>query len=373
MTAHAKLSASGSHRWLGCPGSVKAEEGLSNTSSVFAQEGTAAHSLAELCLNTCDSPYDYVGKVLPSSDSHIIDTEMADNVQTYIDYVRSIQGITMIEQRVDFSPWVPKGFGTCDAMVIDGTTNTLHVIDLKYGKGHRVEAENNTQALSYALGAFHEYGLIYSIDHVVMTIVQPRLDSIDTWKIPRGDLMLWGERIKQGAELALSDDAPRIPGDSQCAWCKAKATCKALKDKTEAVIMSSFDNLDCPTPDTLDDDQLRLALESKKLITSWLDAVEAVVLDRLETGKGFPGFKMVEGRSNRAWVDEPMAESVLTKEVGDKAFVKKILSPAAAEKLLGKSKASLLNGLIIKPKGSPTLAQENDPRPSVGVTASDFD
>lgn len=369
---HAKLSASGSARWISCSGSVAAEAGYPNTSSIFADWGTHCHELAEITLLSGESAFDWERKNLPENNTIVVDREMADTAQQYVDYVRSLKGTLLVEQRVDFSHIVPEGFGTCDALVFDG--GHLHVVDLKGGKGVPVYAEENTQGLLYALGAVNDYGMLYDIDTLTISIVQPRLDHISEWTISREELDAWGKDIAKAAELALSGDATRTPSEKACQWCKAKATCSALKAKTESVLMSQFDDLTPSNPDTLSDEQLRVALESKKLIVSWLDAVETVVIERLESGKPFKGFKMVAGRSLRAWGDEKKAESMLVEALGEeKAYEpRKLLSVAKAEKELGKSKAELLDGLVVKPEGKPTLAPESDSRPSVNVTVDDF-
>lgn len=371
MTAHAKLSASSSHRWLNCPGSVKAEEGLPNTSSKFADEGTAAHELADMSLQSGADAIAFIGKQLPES-KWVPDAEMAEFVQVYVDYVRSKGGTLLSEMRVDFSDWVPEGFGTSDAIVISG--KTLHISDLKYGKGIRVEAGENTQMLLYALGSLSEFGFINSAETISMSVVQPRLDHISEWSISIDELMKWGERIKQGAEEALSPDAKRIPGDKQCLWCKAKPTCRALQDMTHNIIATDFDNMDSlHNPDTLGDDELRAAMDARKLIVAWLDAVNELVTQRLESGESFSGYKLVEGRSNRQWSNEAEAEAELVKVLGDKAYERSLLSVAKAEKVLGKSGKQTLAPLVSKPQGRPTLAPESDPRKPFGTTANDFE
>ena len=369
---HAKLSASGSARWINCSGSVSAEASYPNTSSIFADWGTHCHELSEITLLSEGSAFDWEGKNLPENNTIVVDREMADTAQQYVDYVRSLKGARMVEQRVDFSHIVPEGFGTCDALVFNG--DHLHVVDLKGGKGVFVHAEENTQGLLYALGAVNDYGMLYDIKTLTIAIVQPRLDHISEWTISRESLDNWGVFIAKCATAALSDNATRTPSDKACQWCKAKATCPALKDKTEGVLMSQFDDLEPANPDTLSDEQLRLALESKKLIVSWLDAVETVVVARLESGRAFKGFKMVAGRSLRAWGDEKEAEKMLVSTLGEaKAYEpRKLLSVAKAEKELGKSKADLLDGLVVKPEGKPTLAPESDSRPSVNVSVDDF-
>lgn len=303
------------------------------------------------------------------------DREMADYVRVYVDYVNSLivdSDDFAIEQRVDYSDWVPGGFGTADAVVLRG--QTLHVIDLKYGMGVRVDAEENPQGMLYALGAYSCYSMITDIEDVVISIVQPRLDHISEWKINTRDLLKWAELAKQRAEATQEPDAPRQPGEKQCRFCKAKASCQALYDYTAKVLGSEFDDLDnMPKANTLTDEEMRAALDAKPLIEGWLGAIEKLAKQRLEDGDSFPGYKLVEGRSNRKWADEREAEVKLIALLNDKAFSKpKIISPAQAEKALGKSRAAEISSLIVKPQGAPTLAPESDKRPAVGVSEEDF-
>ena len=372
MTTHAKLSASGAHRWLACPGSVKAEDGIPDVTSTFAQEGTAAHELGEIVLVGGTDCADMIGMQLLENNAYTVTPEMAEAVQVYVDVVRYLGGEQMYEERVDFSEWVPDGFGTSDAIVL--TENKMSVIDLKYGKGHRVEAQDNVQGILYALGAYAGYGYLYDIQTVEIIIVQPRLDHISTWELSIEDLLKKGEWISQRAEMTQDEHAQRVPGESQCQWCKAKATCGALQKFTHDVIATDFDNLDkLSNPDTLTDEELRAALDAKKLVVSWLDAVETVVTQRLAVGEPFDGYKMVAGRSSRNWNDELQAAAVLESALGVKAWERKLTSPAKAEKLLGKSQLGLIESLISSKEGRPTLARESDPRPAVGATDMDFD
>ena len=207
MTEHAKLSASGAVRWLECPASVGMEEAFPDTSSEFAEHGTAAHELAERCLTEDVTAEFHSGKTFNGFDA---DAEMAEAVQLYLDYVRNHKGKMFVEQVVDFSPWVEDGFGTCDCIVIAG--NTAYVTDLKYGKGFRVDAENNPQLMLYALGALNEYEFIF--DHInlfSLAIVQPRLDHISEFRITKSELLAWAETVKVKAQQCLEEDAPFNP------------------------------------------------------------------------------------------------------------------------------------------------------------------
>jgi hypothetical protein len=373
MTAHAKLSASGSHRWLNCPASVALEQSLPNgdRTSQYAEEGTAAHELGEKCLKNGTNPEDYLGTVFNGFE---VTNDMADHVQTYVDYVRSVGGELFIETRVNFGQYVPNGFGTCDALCIKD--NALHIIDLKYGM-NKVDAHKNSQGMLYALGALYDFGMIFDeIEYVVITIVQPRVDNISVYETTVAELYQWAEWVKERAQLALSDNAPFAPSEKACQFCRAKPVCKALHDHTQAVIMSDFasmDNAALVPVNKLTNEQLRFALDNKKLIISWLEAVEGYVTEKVNAGETFTGYKLVAGRSLRQWANEATAEQLLTKTLGDAAYEpRKLLSVAKAEKALGKNK-TLLSELVIKPEGKPALVPEDDPRPAFGVRPADFD
>ena len=373
--AHAKLGASNAHRWLYCVGSVKAEQGYKNESSPIAYEGTCAHELSELALIQGKEPSDWIGKPLVENPDWIVDDDMAHHVTTYTDYVRNASiGADSIEyeQRVYYSDWVPEGFGTADAVILKG--DTIHVCDLKYGKGVQVDAENNPQGMLYALGAYSEFGFVSDFKTVVISIVQPRLDHISEWTISVKDLLKWAEWVSQRADVALSDEAERVPGEKQCRFCKAKGKCSALMKYTEDIIMSEFDDLDdMPSPDTMSDRQIRMVLSHKGLIEGWLSAVSDVVQERLESGAGFEGFKLVAGRSLRRWSNEDEAEGVLIGLLGDKAHKRSLISPAQAEKAVPKAQRSALNEIIVKPTGKPMMAPESDKRPAINVTDGDFE
>jgi len=364
---HAVLSASGAHRWAYCTGSRKAEEGLPDTTSPAAEEGTIAHELASDSLTHGDSLDAYE------------DQEMADFVRQYIDYCWQIANskadgsVMLIEHKVDYSDWVPGGFGTADFISIDD--GVAHIVDLKYGF-NRVSAQENLQGVCYALGILSDFNFIYNIDTITFTIVQPRLDHIDEWSISVPELLKKGEWLAQRAEEAMTDDAPRTPGESQCRWCKAKATCGALQKLTADTLMVEFDDLAAaPNPDTLTEEQLALALNNKSLIIGWLDAVEKAAHTKLDAGEAFPGWKLVAGRSNRRWVDEEKALTLLARLLGGRknATTTKILSPAQAEKALGKDNRPRIAKHITTPTGAPTLAPADDPRPAVGASIDDFE
>jgi hypothetical protein len=369
--SHAKLSPSSAHRWLNCPASVRASEGIKDKGSSAALEGSIAHELGDTVLKGDKrSASDYVGSKLEAYPDHKITKEMADYVQEYVDYVRNLGGSQFYEVNVDYSDYVKDGDGTSDAIVMVG--RKMYVIDLKYGKGLQVFAEKNEQAQLYALGALNDFDFGF-IDEVICVIVQPRLDHIDEWVTTPEALRKFGEYCSQQAELTESPDAPFCAGEKQCKFCPAKPTCAELKRVTETTILSHFDALDIKPLQTLGDDQLRRVLENKKLVISWLEAVETMVTERLRAGQSFDGFKLVAGRSLRKWADQGHAELLLIKLLEDKAYNKNLLSVAQAEKVLGKSKQRLLDKFIVKPEGKPTLVHESDKRQAVNISVDDFD
>lgn len=376
MSAHSVYAPSGAHRWLNCPGSIKAEEGIPDVTNEFAQEGTDAHELAEICLTQKQTTRHYIGKTPLINKERVIDQEMADYVQEYVDYVRAIGGHQEYEQYVDYSEWVPGGFGTADGIVVKN--GVMYVIDLKYGKGVKVYSEKNPQGMFYTLGALSERDSFQKFEKVVIVIHQPRLDHVSEWETTPEYIYKFAAKAKKAYQATLKKDAKRIPGEKQCQWCRAKADCPALQKQTEDALMVQFDEMDVkgpPAPANMSQQQLRTALENKPLIETWLKAVEKHVMGKFEIGERFPGFKVVAGRSNRKWSDEKEAEKILYKMIGDDAYKKKLLTAPAAEKALGKEKKKAIQALIVKPEGKPTLVSEDDKRPpmQLGVTAADFD
>ena len=374
MAAHAKLSASGSSRWLNCTGSIKAENAarIINRTNTAAEYGTCAHELADIILKTGDPIEDYLDKYLDDARRLAVDDEMIEHVQNYVEYVQSFGGDQFYEVRLDYSHLVPEGFGTSDAVVIKD--NVLHVIDLKMGKGVIVDAEENSQGMLYALGAVHEYGYLYDFKTVVIHIYQPRVHNFSSWEISIEDLTEFGLYVAKQAKEALSDNAPRTVGDKQCQWCKAKATCGTLKQHTEKVISAEFDVLEeLPLVDTLTDETLSHIMNNKKLIESWLKAIEEHVGDTLRQGGSFTGYKLVNGRSSRRWDNTEDAQNILTSLLKDDAFEKKLLTVAKAEKILGAKGKAEIEHLIIKQAGKATLAPINDKRPSIDDCSIDFE
>lgn len=373
---HAKLSASGSSKWINCPGSVEAESKIVKRQSVYAEEGTLAHELADMCLKKKVDTSTFIGKTITvESDgkvlSTVVDKEMAKFVQEYLDYVRSFEtknSQLYTEDKVDFSNIAPDGFGTMDAAILDYDTGICHIFDLKYGQGVEVSAVENTQGQLYALGFYNELKCLDVIKAFTIHIIQPRKYNFSSWEISIKDLLAFGEFAKERAKEALTPGAKRVPGYKQCEFCNAKASCTALDKFTQEIISADFDNLDKLDSKEVTDERVKLILDNKKLIESFLNAVESRAFDRLISGEKIPGYKLVEGKSNRKWIDG--AEQTLIEKLGDEAFEKSLIGITAAEKKLNKKE---VNELTYKPQGRLTLAPESDKRPAVTSVSEDFE
>lgn len=367
---HSMLGASKAHRWMTCPASVQLEATFPDEESFYAAEGTAAHALAEMCLISQKPPEEYIGVEV---EGFTVDKEMAYHVATYVDYCNVQEGKKEIELKVDYSEWAEGGFGTADCVVVND--GVCKVIDLKYGQGVKVSAQKNEQLMLYGLGAAYQF--IDEVDTVEMTIVQPRLDHIDTYSIRAKDLYKWAnEKVKPAARRVFAPEPEFNPSPKGCHFCKAKATCRALAEHNYSLTLSSFDNLEEPlvvqVPSTLNVEEIGHLLPKMDALIGWAQGIQKHAHKLLMEGGILPNYKLVTGRSTRKWVDEKIAEESLLNIIGDEAYVTKLVSPAQAEKLLGKAKAEEITDLWHKPNGKPTLAPESDPRPAVKPEAVDY-
>lgn len=362
---HSKLGPSSAHRWMRCPASHRVTRELVDVGSVYAAEGTAAHELGENVLrNPTSNCVDYLDCKF---NGFIVTQEMADNVQEYVDHIRAIPGDLEIEVRVDYTPWVEGGFGTSDAIVFDVENKTLHVWDLKYGKGVPVHAEGSEQGQLYALGAWHGCRHLYDIEKVVIGIHQPRLAHVTDWEITVTELLQFAEKAHAASLDAMLEDAPFNPGEKQCQWCGYADQCEANAEHHMMVVSNQFNSLEPPPVESLSDEQVAYIINNAKSVKAWLSKVEIRALQQIETGHALPGLKLVEGRSLRKWSSESeVAELVHDIDVVPADFfVTKMVSPAQAEKIVGKKRfAELFAEVVVKPTGKPTIVPETDKRPT---------
>ena len=366
MAEHAVLSASGSHRWLNCTPSARLELEFENTGSEAAREGTAAHALCEHKLKRAL----HMRSRRPASDYD--SDEMEECTDAYVDFVMEQyetakqvceDPVILIEQRLDFSCYVPDGFGTGDCLII--SDDRLHIIDFKYGMGVLVEAEGNPQMKLYALGALAVYDALYDIREVSMTIFQPRRENVSTWTIPVEDLKDWAENeLKPRAKMAYDGEGEYLPGE-WCTFCRAAVRCRARAEEKLKLAQTEF-----RMPPLLTDAEIEDILAVLPDLTKWANEIAAYALDSaLNHGKEWNGFKVVEGRSVRKYRDED-AVAEAAKAAGYRDIYRQTLIPLTEmQKLMGKDRfEDILGGLIYKAPGKPTLAPKSDKRPAVNVT-----
>lgn len=376
--AHALLSASGSSRWMNCPPSARLEELVDEETSEYAKEGTFAHALAELHISSyleIISETQFNKELNRLKQDSFYSEDLMEYVQIYVDFAiekineaRCItkDAVTMVEMKLDYSPWVPEGFGTGDLVII--TDDVLEVIDLKFGQGVLVSAVGNTQMRLYSLGAIQQFGCLYDIKTVRMTIVQPRLDNISTDEIQIVELLKWAAaEVEPKARLAIKGEGEFKAG-SHCRFCRIKSICRERSKENMKLCM-----LDFKEPPLLTDEEIVEVLINIDELQKYASDIKEFAFDKaVNEGKRWTGYKLVEGRSTRKYVNEAEAAKALI-EAGyeeDKIFSKSILTITAMEKVIGKNKFNeLLKGLIEKPSGKPTLVLETDKRQEFKNTA----
>ena len=366
MTKHAVLSASASKRWLSCTPSARLELEFEGTTSEAAAEGTAAHALCEHKLKKALKQRSK--RPVSSYDSD----EMEECADGYVSFVMEQyesakaackDPIVLIEQRLDFSRYVPEGFGTGDCIIV--SDDTLHIIDFKYGLGVLVDAVNNPQMMLYALGALELYDALYDIKEVSMSIFQPRRENVSTWTIPTAQLREWAEtELKSKAILAYNGEGAYVPGE-WCTFCRASARCRARAEEKLKLAQNEF-----RLPPLLTDAEIEEILTIIPDLTKWANEIEAYALEAaVNHGKEWAGFKVVEGRSVRKYRDEEQVAEA-AKEHGYTDIYRQSLIPMTEmQKLMGKTKfEEILGGLIYKPPGKPTLVPISDKRPAMNVS-----
>lgn len=371
--SHALLSASSASRWLQCPPSARQEELLPDTTSSFAKEGTVAHEVCDILLKkelkliVSGTATRNLNKL---KKDELYSSEMLDNANDYVGYVvekiKSDEATVLIEEKLDFSAYVPEGFGTGDCIIIQD--NVLTIIDYKYGKGVRVEAEYNPQMMLYALGAIDMFGYVYDFDMVEMCIYQPRIDNISEFTMTVADLLDWGnEKVVPVAKLAFNGDGEYKPGD-HCRFCKIRNKCAHLAEYCMETVASKFeDETGKLDHDLLTADDIAMIVGRIKTVQSWLRDVENYAINGiLDKEFTVPGYKVVEGRSNRVYSDpDKVADTLVDNGYPESTiYEKKLLGITAMEKAVGKKKFNeIVGALITKPKGKPTLAPITDKRP----------
>ena len=360
--AHALLSASSAARWLACPPSAVAAEGYKNEGTDYTREGTLAHEVAELVARRNLEGADYPEKFIENPE---VTTEMLSCAIDYADYIqeqiRDDNAVVLLEQRVDFSPWVPDGFGTADCIIIQG--KTMDVIDYKYGQGVAVSAEDNPQMKLYGLGALNDYGFAYDVETIRLHIYQPRLNNISVDEICVGKLKAWAEMVvKPTAEKAAKGEGDYKPGE-HCRFCPHAGRCRELTRVCTEHVNTHGMKASVPV---LASWEVAEVLKMEPLISLWLKRVKEQALTTLLDGGEIPGYKVVAGRSSRAWADElEVAEELKSAGYSLEDITEtKLLSVAAMEKALGKKKvAEMVGGHIFTSTGSPTIAPATDKRP----------
>lgn len=372
MAKHALLSASGAHRWLACTPSARLEMQFPPSTSAYAEEGTVAHEVAELTARYFLGEIDemtYENKLADFESSEYYNEEMRECATAYAEFVLQRfneakevceDPTVILETRLDFSKWVPGGFGTGDCVII--AEPVLDVIDFKYGKGNRVESENNPQMQLYGLGAITEYGDLYNIETIRMTIFQPRLSGLmNSSEKSVKELLTWAQKVvKPRARLADKGEGEFAPSEETCKFCRAKAQCKARTEMN----LKLFD--ESPDPLLISLEEAGEILSKAGDIEAWLKDLRDLVTKALTSGEPVAGWKMVEGRSNRKFADEDKVVEAMKAAGYDEAllFERKLITLTKMEKDFGKKAVGeVLKDLIVKPKGAPTLAPESDKRP----------
>lgn len=366
MSDHAVLSASGAHRWLNCLPSARLELEFVNNESSAAAEGTAAHALCEHKLKKALHMRSKRPVSVYNSD------EMEEHSDAYVEFVMEqlelakqscTDPLILIEQRLDFSCYVPQGFGTGDCIII--ADKKLHIIDFKYGMGVLVDAVDNPQMKLYALGALEIYDSLYDIEEVSMTIFQPRRENVSTWTIRVEDLKDWAEKeLKPKAKTAYDGEGEYLPGE-WCTFCRAAVKCRARAEEKLKLAQSEF-----KLPPLLTDSEIEEVLSKLSDLTKWANEIIAYATDAaVNHGKEWHGFKVVEGRSVRKYKDEDAVAEVAKANGYKDIFRQSLITLTEMERLMGKSKfEKILGDLIYKPPGKPTLVPLSDKRPAMNVS-----
>lgn len=366
MSKHAFLSPSGSHRWLNCTPSAMLESEFPDGSSSAADEGTAAHAFCEHKLKKA------IRRRSKRPVSDYDSDEMQEYTDSYVDYVLEQLEVAkqtckdpmvLIEQKVDFSEYVPDGYGTADCIIV--SDDTMQIIDFKYGLGVLVDAEQNTQLMCYSIGALNLFDSLYDIKQVTMHIFQPRRENVQSWTIPADELKAWAENeLKPKAQMALNGEGEYHPGE-WCQFCKAAVRCRARAEEKLRLAQQEF-----KMPPLLTDSEIEEVLTILPDLTKWADGILAYATDAaVNHGKEWNGFKVVEGRSVRKYKDEELVAQAAKDHGYTDIYRQSLITMTEMQKLMGKKQFDqILGDLIVKPQGKPTLVPVTDKRPAMNVT-----
>ena len=390
MAKHAYLSASASERWLKCPPSARLCAQEEDKGSPYAQQGTDAHELCQYLVEQA------LGRPCrdPTEDLTWYDAEMQEAAEGYRDFVmEQVEAakalckdpLVCVEQTLDFSKWVEHGFGTGDCVIV--ADDLLHIIDFKFGLGVLVEAKDNSQLKCYALGALDTFGDLYSIRRIRLSIYQPRRANVSSWDLSREDLLTWADEIlAPAAKLAYAGEGEYAAGE-HCVFCKVKATCRKRAEenlalaavefpsgRTEETVPEAPDGAEKTIPAAqLSPEEIAEILPRIDGMISWAEDIKAYALKQALSGTRYPGFKLVEGKSNRRFTDEALAAKIAM-DAGYEPYEQKMLGVTALQKQLGRKRFDeLLGSLVTKPRGKPVLAPESDKRPPFNNAETDFE
>lgn len=365
---HAKLSPSGSSRWLNCTASVKASEPYANTTNSAASWGTTTHALGEMLLK------DEEPKVGDVVEGEVVDQEMLTCAEDYASYCINLMtrdSVVMIEEQFDLSFIAPNTFGTGDFSVLNGTH--LDIVDLKTGQ-NLVDADGNSQLMLYALGAIHELEDLYDIETVTLHIMQSRVGHISTWDTTVDALYLFEDFAKGKADDIIADNVSFSPEKKACQYCPHQANCEALAQHVNDVVTGSFDTIEDidGKADTVNTAHMKSVLDNADLITGFVKAVQQVALEQMQNGVEIEGYKIVEGKSNRKWRDEDEVGKYLNRKIPSKdLWVKKMIPMTKILKMRPNDKG--LQEMLIKPEGKPQLAPLSDKRPALSAVCNQFE
>ena len=370
MAKHSKLSPSSSKMWIACPPSALLNAKMPDRGSEYAAQGTDAHALCEAKLKKAlgievEDPREFIT---------YLDAEMEECSDAYVQFVMEKVAATrnpvvMVEQRLDFSKFVPEGFGTGDYVIV--SEGNLHIIDFKYGVGVAVSAGSdvegvNSQLACYALGALSAFDGIYDIETVSMSIFQPRREVAETYTVTKDALLQWAEDVLCPAAKLAAEGGGEFKAGDHCQFCKAKQNCRK-----RAEFNLEMARYDFAMPDTLEDEEVEAILARADEFISWANDVKEYAFNAAVAGKEWTGWKLVEGRSNRKYISEDAVADAVSK-AGFDPYERKVLGTTAMTKLLGKAKfEELLGSLIEKPAGKPTLVPKSDRRPALTNSAQD--